>query len=86
MAATRGRLVKWAITEARLRHALPAHAPVTLVGDSTSDVIAARENRVPVVAVRTGITPVEDLEALAPDYLLRNLRDFRLRMVNGKPA
>jgi len=26
---------------------------------------------------------VEDLQALAPDYLLRNLRDFRIRMVDG---
>jgi phosphoglycolate phosphatase-like HAD superfamily hydrolase len=81
MAATRGRLVKWAIREARLRHELPAQAAVSLVGDATSDVIAAHENRIPAIAVRTGITPVEDLLALAPDYLLRNLRDFRLRMV-----
>jgi phosphoglycolate phosphatase-like HAD superfamily hydrolase len=86
MAATRGRLVKWAIREARLRHSLPAHAPVALVGDATSDVIAARENGIRIISVRTGITPVEELEALAPDYLLRNLRDFRLRMVEGQPA
>jgi phosphoglycolate phosphatase-like HAD superfamily hydrolase len=83
MAATRGRLVTWAIREARLHHALPPDAAVTLVGDATSDVIAAHENGIPVIAVRTGITPVEDLEALAPDYLLRNLRDFRLRMAGG---
>jgi phosphoglycolate phosphatase-like HAD superfamily hydrolase len=86
MAARRGRLVKWAIREARLRHALPAHAAMALVGDATSDVIAARENRIPVIAVRTGITPVDDLRALEPDYLLRNLRDFRLRMAEGPPA
>lgn len=83
MAATRGRLVKWAIREAVGRHSLAAHAPVALVGDATSDVIAARENRIRVIAVQTGITPVEDLQALGPDYLLRNLRDFRLRMVEG---
>ncbi|MGO9228391.1 MAG: HAD family hydrolase [Bryobacteraceae bacterium] len=86
MATTRGRLVQWAIREARLRHALPTHTAVTLVGDATSDVIAARENRIPVIAVRTGITPVEDLRALEPDYLLRNLRDFRLRMAEGSTA
>lgn len=80
MAATRGRLVKWAIREARLRYELAVDAPVSLVGDATSDVIAAHENRIPGIAVRTGITPVEDLQALAPDYLLRNLLDFRLRM------
>ena len=86
MAASRGRLVKWAIREARLRHSLPAQAPVALVGDATSDVIAARENGIRIVSVRTGITPVEDLEALQPDYLLRNLRDFRLRMVERQPG
>jgi len=86
MAATRGRLVKWAIREARLRHSLPAQAPVALVGDATSDVIAARENGIRIISVQTGITPVEDLEALKPDYLLRNLRYFRLRMVDGPPS
>lgn len=86
MATTRGRLVKWAIREAIGRHSLPAHAPVALIGDATSDVIAARENRIRVIAVQTGITPVEDLRALKPDYLLRDLRDFRLRMVDGQPS
>ena len=84
MAATRGRLAKWAIREARLHHALSGDAAVSLVGDATSDVIAARENGIPVVAVRTGITPLEDLEALAPDYLLRNLREFRMGMAEGQ--
>ena len=83
MAATRGRLVRRAIREARLRHSLAAQAPVALVGDATSDVIAARENGIRIISVRTGITPVEDLQALAPDYLLRTLRDFRLRMVES---
>jgi phosphoglycolate phosphatase-like HAD superfamily hydrolase len=84
MAATRGRLVEWAIREARTRHSLPTQAPVALVGDATSDVIAARENGIRIISVQTGITPVEDLAALAPDYLLHNLRDFRLRMVDGR--
>ena len=86
MAATRGRLVKWAIREARRRYALPTQAPVALVGDATSDVIAARENGIRVISVRTGITPVEDLQALEPDFLLRNLRDFRLRMAEDSPC
>jgi len=83
MAGSRGGLVRWAIREARERHALPAQAPVALVGDATSDVIAAHENGIRVIAVRTGITPIEDLQALEPDYLLRTLREFRLRMVQG---
>jgi phosphoglycolate phosphatase-like HAD superfamily hydrolase len=83
MARSRGGLVKWAIREARQRHSLPAQAPVALVGDATSDVIAARQNGIRVIAVQTGITPVDDLQALEPDFLLRNLREFRLRMVEG---
>ena len=83
MAGTRGGLVRWAVHEARRRHALSAQAPVALVGDAVSDVIAAHENGVRVIAVQTGITPVEDLKALRPDYLLRNLREFRMRMVNA---
>jgi len=85
MAATRGRLAQWAIREAVHRHSLSARAPVALVGDATSDVIAAQENRIRVIAVQTGITPVDELRALAPDYLLRNLREFRLRMLEGRP-
>ena len=83
MAGTRGGLVRWAVHEARRRHALAAQAPVALVGDAISDVIAAHENGVRVIAVQTGMTPVEDLKALRPDYLLRNLREFRMRMVNA---
>lgn len=86
MAATRGRLVKLAIREAAQQHSLAAQAPVALVGDATSDVIAARENGIRIISVQTGITPVEDLQALAPDYLLRNLREFRLRMLDGHPS
>ena len=33
------------------------------------------------IAVRTGITPVEDLIAEQPDILLKDLRELRLRMV-----
>ena len=55
------------------------------MGDATSDVIAARENGIRIISVRTGITPVVHLQALQPDYLLRNLRDFRLRMVESPP-
>ena len=36
---------------------------------------------VAMLSTLTGITPVEDLEALRPDVLLRDLRELRLRMV-----
>lgn len=81
MAKTRGGLVKIALREAHRAHHVPREAPVALVGDAPSDILAARQNRVRSISVRTGITPAEELRALKPDYLLRDLRELRLRMI-----
>jgi phosphoglycolate phosphatase-like HAD superfamily hydrolase len=81
MAKTRAGLAKWAIAEARRRQWIARGTPVSLIGDATSDVLAAKANGIRSISVSTGITPVEDLIALKPDYLLRSLRDLRLRMV-----
>jgi phosphoglycolate phosphatase-like HAD superfamily hydrolase len=81
MAKTRGGLVKLAIREARRAHGLERHATVALIGDAPADVIAAHSNGIRSIAVQTGITPVEELQALGPDFLLRDLRHFRLRMI-----
>ena len=81
MAKTRGGLVKIAIREARRGHGLDHAAGIALVGDAPADILAARQNRVRSISVQTGITPVEELRALRPDYLLRNLRDLRMRMI-----
>jgi phosphoglycolate phosphatase-like HAD superfamily hydrolase len=56
-------------------------APVSLIGDAPQDIIAARENGIRSISVRTGITDLADLEAERPDILLRNLRGLRLRML-----
>jgi phosphoglycolate phosphatase-like HAD superfamily hydrolase len=56
---------------------------MSLVGDAPADILAARANRIRAVSVRTGVTPVEELEALSPDFLLPNLRALRLRMVEA---
>jgi phosphoglycolate phosphatase-like HAD superfamily hydrolase len=81
MAKTRGALVALAIAEARRHRWIDAGTPISLVGDATSDIQAARQNSIRSIAVRTGITPVEDLIREEPHILLRNLRDLRLRMV-----
>jgi phosphoglycolate phosphatase-like HAD superfamily hydrolase len=86
MAKTRGGLVKIAMREARRVHNVPREAPVALVGDAPSDILAAHQNRIRSISVRTGITPVEQLRELEPDYLLRNLRDLRLSMIEDKRA
>ena len=71
MASTRGGLARLAIEQARREGLVDGR--ISLIGDATQDVIAARENGIRSIAVRTGITPPEDLEASAPDLLLDDL-------------
>jgi phosphoglycolate phosphatase len=71
MAPTRGGLARLAIEQAR-REGISG-ADISLIGDATQDVVAARENGIRAIAVRTGITPPEDLEASAPDILIDDL-------------
>ncbi len=86
MAATRAGLARMAIREARSHGWIGSDAPISLVGDSPNDVIAARGNGIRSIAVRTGITPPAELEAEAPDFLLGTLRELRLRMVTEVAA
>lgn len=81
MAGTRAALARLAIREARSRGWIGRGVPISLVGDSPNDVIAAHASGIRSIAVRTGIAPLADLVAQRPDFLLRNLRDLRLRMV-----
>lgn len=53
-----------------------AAGDVVLVGDSVADVESARANGYRSIAVRTGWTPAEHLEAARPDRLLDDLSDF----------
>jgi phosphoglycolate phosphatase len=79
MASTRGELARLAIEQAR-REAL-VDGVISLIGDATQDVLAARENGIRAIAVRTGITPPGDLEACAPDLLLDDLTQLNLSMI-----
>ena len=81
MAKTRAGLARLAIRQARARGWIARGAPVSLIGDAPADILAARKNGIRAIAVQTGITPVEELLALAPDFLLRDLRELRLRMI-----
>ncbi len=81
MAKSRAGLAKLAVREARSREWIGREAAVSLIGDAPQDIQAARANRIRAISVKTGITPVEELENLRPDLLLRDLRDLRLRMV-----
>ncbi|HEY1493369.1 MAG TPA: HAD family hydrolase [Candidatus Solibacter sp.] len=81
MAKNRAGLAKLAIREARRQGWIGREAVVSLIGDAPQDIEAARANRIRAISVKTGISPVGELEALRPDELLRDLREFRLRMV-----
>jgi phosphoglycolate phosphatase len=81
MTGTRAGLAKLAIRQARSEKLIAKDAPISLVGDATSDIVAAHANGIRAISVRTGITPVEELVRERPDVLLRDLRELRLRMV-----
>jgi len=82
MAKTRGGLARLAIEQARREGLIRADSPISLVGDAVQDVQAARENGIRAIAVRTGITPPEDLEAARPDLLLEDLTQLELDYVH----
>jgi phosphoglycolate phosphatase len=46
-----------------------------LIGDTPLDVAAAREAGARVVAVASGFSDLDELDAAAPDHLLADLRD-----------
>ena len=73
MAPTRGGLARLAIDKALDSGLIDAKSAVSLIGDAVQDVAAARENHIRAIAVRTGITPPEELAASAPDVLVDDL-------------
>ena len=81
MAKSRSGLARLAIREARAHGWIARGVPISLIGDAPQDIEAARANRIRSISVQTGITPVEELVALAPDVMLRDLRELRLRTV-----
>jgi phosphoglycolate phosphatase-like HAD superfamily hydrolase len=84
MARTRTALARLAIRQARRDGWIGRDSLIALIGDAPPDVLAARGNRIISIAVATGLTPAQELEALDPDYLLPNLNGLRLRMILDK--
>jgi phosphoglycolate phosphatase len=81
MAATRGGLARLAIARARWEGLINDRSSISLVGDAPQDVLAARENGIRSIAVRTGITPAGDLEACIPDLLLDDLTHLDRKVI-----
>lgn len=71
---TRAELVKRALGEARKRGWITRGSAVALFGDHQNDILAAQANGVRAVAVATGLSGMEELAALGPDFLLEDLR------------
>jgi len=81
MARDRAGLARWAMRHARAAGWIERSAPVSLVGDAPSDIIAAQRNGIRAIGVHTGISTRGDLLAYAPDFLLEDLRRLTLKMV-----
>lgn len=81
MAKTRAGLAKIAIKTARERGLIGRDAPIALIGDAPSDIIAAKANRIRSISVATGISKREDLEPHGPDVLIDDLRAFTWEMI-----
>jgi phosphoglycolate phosphatase len=81
MAPTRGGLARRAIEQARTEGLIDRDSRIALIGDAPQDVIAARENGIRSIAVRTGVTPDGELEALCPDYLIEDLTRLDISIV-----
>jgi phosphoglycolate phosphatase-like HAD superfamily hydrolase len=86
MARTRAGLVRLAIREARRRGWKGTTAHISLVGDAPADVLAARANRIRIISVQTGITPVAELRALHPGILVPDLRHLRLALLEPRTS
>lgn len=78
MAQTRGCLAALAIEQALQSGLINDQSPIALIGDAVQDVAAARENHIRAIAVRTGITPPEELEASEPDLIIDDLTHLSL--------
>lgn len=70
----RGAIFRHGVDEVRRR--LGADASVCVVGDTPSDIRAAREVGIAVIAVATGIFPREQLDALGPDLCVACCTDL----------
>ncbi len=81
MARDRASLARMAIRHAREQGWIRKDAIIALIGDAPSDILAAKANRARSVAVHTGISTREELQAHEPDLLLEDLTALRLEML-----
>jgi phosphoglycolate phosphatase-like HAD superfamily hydrolase len=80
-AADRADLARQAIEIARREHRIAPETPMSLIGDSPADIIAAKANGIQSVAVCTGLNSREELEAHSPYILVDDLRAVTVEML-----
>ncbi len=51
-----------------------------IIGDSKKDIECAKTNSIPVLAVGTGYEPIEELEAMEPEFIVDDLTDLEYFM------
>jgi phosphoglycolate phosphatase len=70
---TRTHLAKVAAQRAKKQGLIGRECRISLIGDHTNDVEAAKSNGFQAIAVATGITPLEELRVSEPDILVEDL-------------
>jgi phosphoglycolate phosphatase len=73
---TRTRLAQVAAWRARRQGLISRQARISLIGDHTNDIQAAKGNGFQSIAVGTGITSLAELQTSAPDILVKNLSEI----------
>jgi phosphoglycolate phosphatase len=81
MARDRAGLVRIAIRRARRERWIARDSNITLIGDHPNDVLAAQANDIRVVAVGTGIIPLDELQSHTPDVFVPDLRELAIEML-----
>jgi len=81
MARDRTGLARLAIRHARREGWIDRNATISLVGDSPRNIVAAKANQARAVAVYTGISTREELQAHQPQVLLPSLTTLTLKML-----
>lgn len=61
---------------AKARELRGQDASVCVIGDTPADILASRENGLPVIAVATGIFPFQELLACQPDLCIHSLEEL----------
>lgn len=81
LAKDRAGLVRIAIKHARREGWIGRDTKISLIGDHSNDVRAAKANGIRAIAVATGLVTIDELKLHSPDVLLPDMRSLTLEML-----